>query len=185
MATPVVPPVVQPEVNDRPELEILATQALPGSSSAPLFYNGTTWSDGDYVALPQCFEIFDNQGQRIPPLGFSFVRMNVPACGSPTPTPQIAGISCPPSPELDPETVDSSSSQISQASTGIRLNVPTPTQGSSRSSSAEPHQCEDEKPQKNRKFRHRSKQERIQQVHEELRVKYTGKGLYASNDEVP
>jgi len=66
------------------------------------------------------------------------------------------------------------------------LTVPTPTQGSSRSSSAEPNQFEDEveKPQKNRKFRHRSKQERIQQVHEELRLRYTAMGLYAGNDEV-
>jgi hypothetical protein len=183
VAPPVVHPVEQPEVNDRPELEILATQALPGSSTAPLFYNGTTWSNGDYVALPHCFEIFDNQGQRIPPLGFSFVRMNVPACGSPEPVPQNVGMSCPPSPELAPETMESSSSQ---ASTGVRLTVATPTQGSSRSPSAEPHQFEDqaEKPQKNRKFRHRSKQERIQQVHEELRLRYTAMGLYANNDEV-
>merc|ERR1719204_2423898 len=43
---------------------------------------------------------------------------------------------------------------------------------------------EEEKPQKNRKFRHRSKQERITQIHEELRVKYIQRGLYAGNDEV-
>jgi hypothetical protein len=229
---PLAPPVPSPQ-QLQPELEILPNQVLAPHSAAPVYYNGSTWSNGKYVALPKCFEIFNSNGERVPPIGYTFVSMVIP--GSPTPSPEV-GISCPPSPQLsshDSNSLNSApSNSLRSQPDSLRLRPspqsrslcpPSPNQGPvnySREPSMEPADEQKEKPQKNRKvdelrsrnrfdaehwtvktlsstlrpeqpvkkvqrpFRHRSKQERIQQVHEELRVKYTARGLYAGNDEV-
>lgn len=57
------------------------------------------------------------------------------------------------------------------------VNVPARSRSSTPAKEAKPEP-------KNKKFRHRSKQERILEVHAELKEKYTKLGLYASDDEV-
>merc|ERR1719163_526240 len=80
------------------------------------------------------------------------------------------------------------------------LLVPSVSEARSRSTSrsrspsvvSEPEQTQEgkatvvtkPKPPQNKKFRHRSKQERIMEVHAQLEEKFTAKGLYASEDEV-
>lgn len=192
----VVPmPVVPQPQQLRPELEILPNQVLNANNTAPLYYNGSTWANGKYVALPKCFEIFNSDGERVPPIGYTFVSMVVPDYELPTPS-QENGVSCPPSPQLashhsNNSTASSSPLPLRSTQSNSRrgsLCPPSPNQGPvtySREPSVEPTAFEEkEKPQKNRKFRHRSKQERIQEVHEKLRIKYTAMGLYAGNDEV-
>merc|ERR1719499_1268270 len=168
------PPVLPPLPMQLPQGEVLQNQTLPKQTRAPLVWNGTTWADGQFIACPSSFEVYNQKGERVPPLGYSFVLMDIPA--SEFPAIEEGGESCPPSPPL--------------SATGGSSCPPSPQPGPEPSHQLLDHPeekpvvpVEDEK-QKNRKFRHRSKQERILKVHEELRVKYTAKGLYAGNDEV-
>merc|ERR1719420_1146132 len=59
------------------------------------------------------------------------------------------------------------------------ISLPPTTNNRSRSATPEPV-VDDKK----RKYKHRSKQERIEQVHQEVKEKYTALGLYAAEDEV-
>lgn len=167
------PPVLPPLPMQLPQGEVLQNQTLPKQTKAPLVWNGSTWADGQFITCPSSFEVYNQKGERVPPLGYSFVLMDVPMSEFPN---EEGGESCPPSPPL--------------SATGGSSCPPSPQPGPEPSHQLLDHPeekpvvpVEDEK-QKNRKFRHRSKQERILKVHEELRVKYTAKGLYAGNDEV-
>jgi len=165
MIIPTLPaPQPEPVIQLPQGYKVLDNQVLPANHPAPLF-----WVNGEYQKCPSSYELFNGLGERVCPAGFSFVLMDVPIEQIPTVH------STPPSPALSYAPAPSMSRSPDQ--------TPEP------SVEPEPRQIhlpmvDEEKPQKNRKFRHRSKQERITQVHEELRVKYTAKGLYAGNDEV-
>jgi len=102
----------------------------------------------------------NENGQYICPPGYSFVSMAV--------SPSLE-------PELEPITSEQEFAQELD-SFSLRDNGST----RSRSSSVAP----DEQKPTNKRFRHRSKQERILEVHAELKEQYTKKGLYAADDEV-
>merc|ERR1719195_1127367 len=129
--------------------------------NVPLFYDGSSFS-----SLPLNLQKLNDDGMLVPPPGFSFVTMGVPSTS-----------------------VDHSVS-AEPVGEGELLSVPSATETvRSRSSSvvsdidAEAADCVATKPQ-NKKYRHRSKQTRILEVHQKLKEEYTAKGLYAGDDEV-
>jgi len=140
----------------------LAQQSLP-ANNLPMFYDGTS-----FTQLPQTLQNYSGEGLLVPPPGYSFVT--------------IPSASAEPAPSLDLED-----------NTSDLLPVPMESQTRSRSASIvsnplpeEPVEVKAEtetKPQ-NKKYRHRSKQTRIMEVHAKLKEEYTAKGLYAGDDEV-
>lgn len=95
-----------------------------------------------------------SNNQLIAPFGFSFVLMNVP---------QQTSVS------------DSGSVSVERSVSPQKLSAPPTNVSISREATPEPVK---------RKYKHRSKQERIEQVHAEVQEKYTALGLYAAEDEV-
>lgn len=154
-----------------PTLPILPIiqQSLP-ASNLPLFYDGSSFSE-----LPQTLQNYSGEGLLVPPPGYSFVTMDVPS----------ASVERSASAELEDNGADLD-----------LLPVPIETVRSrSRSSSVVSNTAEDETSraegetttapkQQNKKYRHRSKQTRILEVHQKLKEEYTAKGLYAGDDEV-
>jgi len=143
----------------------MTNQTMP-ATSAPLFYDGSS-----FTSLPSNLQSLDNNGFMIPPPGYSFVTMDVPSpstertVGSGSVEPELELLSLPSS-----DTIRSRSSSV-VSTTEEKAEVPvveTPTKT---------------KPQ-NKKFKHRSKQTRILEVHAKLKEEYTAKGLYAGDDEV-
>merc|ERR1719150_1617216 len=86
--------------------------------------------------------------------------------------------------------VPSLTDSISDSSEALTI-TPSPSVGSVRSTISLPPTTvsrqgtpEPVRDDKKRKYKHRSKQERIEQVHAETKEKYTALGLYAAEDEV-
>jgi len=141
----------------------LPHQTLP-LESLPMFYDGSS-----FTSMPQNLQVSNEEGHLVAPPGYTFVTMDVPSASV------ERSVSAEPAGEPD------------------LLPVPSISETRSRSSSvvSEPEQTQEcettvatkTKPQ-NKKFRHRSKQERIMEVHAKLKEEYTTKGLYASDDEV-
>lgn len=153
-----------------PTLPILPMQSLPANNSLPLFYDGSSFTE-----LPQTLQNYSGEGLLVPPPGYSFVTMDVPS----------ASVERSASAELEENNADLD-----------LLPVPIETVRSrSRSSSVVSNIAEEETSsraegettapkQQNKKYRHRSKQTRILEVHQKLKEEYTAKGLYAGDDEV-
>jgi len=131
-------------------------------NSLPLFYDGSS-----FTQIPQNLQNYGTDGVLVPPPGYSFVTM-------PAPTASVER-------SVSPQMEDNTSELLAIPQDSIRSR--------SRSSSVVsiPEEVEEvkpvEKPQ-NKKFRHRSKQTRILEVHQKLKEEYTAKGLYAADDEV-
>merc|ERR1719461_1072130 len=129
----------------------------------PLFYNGAS-----FTAMPQTFS---SEGCLVPPPGYSFVTVDVPSATperSVSVEPAVSGETDVLLPPVEQNVSRSrSSSVVSDVAQSGEGETSTPTT----------------KPQ-NKKFRHRSKQVRIMEVHQKLKEEYTAKGLYADEDEV-
>jgi len=131
----------------------------------PLFYNGSS-----FMELPMNLKSVNNEGRLIAPPGYSFVTMPVPSASVASSSVVNEKLLAVPS-ETYAETVRSRSSSVAsvhEVETAPKVRQPTKTES---------------KPQ-NKKFRHRSKQTRILEVHQKLKEEYTAKGLYAGEDEV-
>jgi hypothetical protein len=137
--------------------------ALNCDNSLPLFYDGSS-----FTQIPQNLQSFSSDGVLVPPPGYSFVTMSAPTVSVER--------------SVSPQLEDTTSSEL--------LPLPQDSiRSRSRSSSVVsiPEEVEEVKPvekTQNKKFRHRSKQTRILEVHQKLKEEYTAKGLYAGDDEV-
>jgi len=137
--------------------------ALNCDNSLPLFYDGSS-----FTQIPQNLQSFSSDGVLVPPPGYSFVTMSAPTVSVER--------------SVSPQLEDNTSSEL--------LPLPQDSiRSRSRSSSvvSVPEEVEEVKPvekTQNKKFRHRSKQTRILEVHQRLKEEYTAKGLYAGDDEV-
>lgn len=136
--------------------------ALNCDNSLPLFYDGSS-----FTQIPQNLQNFSSDGVLVPPPGYSFVTMSAPTVSVER--------------SVSPQMEDNTSELLPVPQDSIRSR--------SRSSSVVsiPEEVEEVKPvekTQNKKFRHRSKQTRILEVHQKLKEEYTAKGLYAGDDEV-
>lgn len=142
--------------------------SMEGQSNVPLYYNGSS-----FLPMPQQLQTVNQQGNLVAPPGFSFVKMSVPVPSA---------------------SVERSLSVEEPESSDQSLSIPSQPTTRSRSSSvaSEIGDLPTKKPpteaptpkSNNKKFRHRSKQTRILEVHAYLKEQYTAKGLYAGDDEV-
>jgi len=146
-----------------PTMLPLTQPALNCDNSLPLFYDGSS-----FTQIPQNLQSFSSDGVLVPPPGYSFVTMSAPTVSVER--------------SVSPQLEDNTSSEL--------LPLPQDSiRSRSRSSSVVsiPEEVEEVKPvekTQNKKFRHRSKQTRILEVHQKLKEEYTAKGLYAGDDEV-
>jgi hypothetical protein len=156
----VIPPVQMiPQIPSvLPPYQLLGQTAL---NQPVKFFDASTRSVVDAIPMNLMPTLCNNQ--LIAPIGYSFVLMNVPQQQSETVTVSAS-----------PESIIDSGSVCTERS----LSVPPVT--ISRQATPEPV-CVENKP---RKYKHRSKQEKIEQVHAEVKAKYQALGLYASEDEV-
>jgi len=158
------------QVLPMPQVNFMLPQVTPQQILPPyqLVNNvpvGTPLKQWDFVAqqvidLPTNFVPVMNNFY-IPPQGFSFVLMDIPQ------TTQSVS---------DSGSVSQSVERSVSLETDSYLSRP-PTHSVSRQATPEPA----DQP---RKYKHRSKQERIEQVHAEVKAKYTALNLYAREDEV-
>lgn len=130
----------------------------------PMVFDGSS-----FTSMPQDLQVYNQEGSLVAPPGFTFVTMNVPSKSVEPP------VSAEPAEEPDLLVVPSSKAR-SRSSSVVSEPEPTPE--------SEATVVTKTKPPQNKKFRHRSKQERIMEVHAQLKENYTAKGLYASEDEV-
>lgn len=107
------------------------------------------------VPIPQNLINKDINGNYVPAQGYTFVYMNVPSVETKLELPIVEG--------------------------RTRSNSSVGSNTSSRQSTPEPTPVVADK---KRKYKHRSKQDRILDVHQTLKEYYTHKGLYAGEDEV-
>merc|ERR1719230_279321 len=167
-----MPQMVPAQVPFQPPLPTLgpmvsfANPLLPQMPNGPpLFYNGAS-----FTAMPQTFS---PEGCLVPPPGYSFVTVDVPSATperSVSVEPAAAGEKDVLLPPVEQNVSRSrSSSVVSDAPPTTRAEGETTTPTTK---------------QQNKKFRHRSKQVRIMEVHQKLKEEYTAKGLYADEDEV-
>jgi len=145
-----------------PTMLPLTQPALNCDNSLPLFYDGSS-----FTQIPQNLQSFSSDGVLVPPPGYSFVTMSAPTVSVER--------------SVSPQMEDNTSELLPVPQDSIRSR--------SRSSSVVsiPEEVEEVKPvekTQNKKFRHRSKQTRILEVHQKLKEEYTAKGLYAGDDEV-
>lgn len=139
-------------------------QFMMPANNSPLFFDGSS-----FTVLRQNLTSLNTEGLLVPPPGYSFVTMDVPST------------SVDRSVSAEPALGDSEMLSITSATSTTR------SRSSSVVSAVEDETAEPaEAPAKptNRKFRHRSKQIRILDVHAKLKEEYTAKGLYAGDDEV-
>merc|ERR1719499_1299781 len=129
--------------------------------NVPLFYDGSSFS-----SIPVNLQKVNDDGMLVPPPGFSFVTMGVPS------TSVEHSVSAEPVGEGELLSVPSATETVRSRSSSVVSDV-----------EAEISDSVAAKPQ-NKKYRHRSKQTRILEVHQKLKEEYTAKGLYANDDEV-
>lgn len=164
MVMPQVPVVTLPVPPALPQMTILPNQAIPASTNVKV-YDVVTGSLMEYstnLLIPI------GQGYVTAPTGYTFVTLAEPA------------FTISPSTDSGLETPLDSTEEFKKE---LETITPEEIVAHSRSASPCPPQQE-QKASQNKKYRHRSKQIRIDEVHEELRVKYTAMGLYAGDDEV-
>jgi len=154
----------QPQLPTLPMVSI-SNPVMP-ANNVPLFYNGAAFS-----AIPQNLTTLNSEGCLVPPPGYSFVTMGVPST-----TPERS-VSAEPAGEKDvlPVPVEPIVSRSRSSSVVSEAPMSTRAEGETTAPSTKPQ---------NKKYRHRSKQLRIMEVHEKLKEEYTAKGLYADEDEV-
>jgi len=161
-----VPQVIPlPQVNTLPRYQL-----IPKSTFVPLNTNIQFWdatSNQISTSLPVGYpmpQVVNNQF--VPPMGYSFVLMDVPSL------PLTDSIS-----DSSEALTITPSPSVGSVRSDQYISLPPTTV--SRQGTPEPAMEE-----KKRKYKHRSKQERIEQVHAEVKEKYTALGLYAGEDEV-
>jgi len=149
-----------------PTLPMLPVTNSYPTITPPLFYDGSSFTE-----IPTSLKSVNSEGNFVAPPGYSFVTMSVPSASverSPSVTrEEVQDLETLPVPTLSERTRSRSSSVVSSPEEPVE----TPREASAT------------KPA-NKKFRHRSKQTRILEVHKQLKEEYTAKGLYASDDEV-
>lgn len=163
----IVPQVVPMQATTLPPYQLL-NNMVPLSTHIK-FWDPTSSQIIDFPPLGPFPSVVNNQ--LVAPFGFSFVLMDVPA-------PFSAGSD-------SGSTLNAQASQSRSVSVGsVRSQqfLSRPPVTVSRSTTPEPVVVVQE--EKKRKYKHRSKQERIEQVHAEVKEKYTTLGLYAAEDEV-
>merc|ERR1719373_600396 len=128
-------------------------------NGAPMFYNGATFTP----MAPTLTSLNSSEGCLLPPPGFSFVTVDVPSTSperSVSVEPAAAGekdVLLPPVEQHVSRSRSSSVvSDVPQISRAEGETTPTTKQ-------------------QNKKFRHRSKQVRIMEVHQKLKEEYTAK----------
>lgn len=173
-------------VFQQPQLQILVPQVMPMPqvvstlppynllpNLVPINTNVQFWDATSNMVVSQVPvglpmpQVFNNQF--VAPVGYSFVLLHVQS-------PETTAVS------ESGESLSAQASETRSVSVGsVRseqfLSRP-PVTVSRQATTPEPVE-----PQK-RKYKHRSKQERILQVHQEVKEKYTALGLYAAEDEV-
>jgi len=164
-----LPQMVPAPIPFQPALPHLAmlpcvNQTLP-ADNLPLFYDGSSFTE-----FPLNLKSVNDEGRLIAPPGYSFVTMPVPSASVDSGSVVNEDLLAVPSAYADAETARSRSSSVASVHEVETPKVQQPTKTES-------------KPQ-NKKFRHRSKQTRILEVHQKLKEEYTAKGLYAGEDEV-
>jgi len=150
-----------------PQQTILPPYQLIPNNSVPV---GTTIKQWDVITnqvidLPVSFMPVVNNCY-VPPQGFSFVYMNVP--------------------QMTTQSVSDSGESLSMSDPASERSVSLDTDSllSRPPSNPVSRQATPEPADHKRKYKHRSKQERIEQVHAEVKEKYTALNLYAREDEV-
>lgn len=146
-----------------PLLFPLAPTTVP--TMTPLLFNGT-----GFEPIPAELQNFDVNGNQIPAEGYSFVHMSVSAS---------VGASL--SPGLSPETSEGEPASRSASPVPEFTDMKAMETCRSRKNSAGSSEAAKKAP---KRYPHRSKQERIEQVHASLKELYTLQGLYARDDEV-
>lgn len=131
------------------------------------YWDASTNQVVDYIPVQFQPQIINNQ--MVVPQGYSFVLMDVPS----TATVSDSGESI--------QQQESASRSLSVGPVQTDSFLSRPPQAVSRQSTPEPVQVAEGT---KRKYKHRSKQERIETVHQETKEKYTALGLYAAEDEV-
>jgi hypothetical protein len=122
---------------------------------------------------PTLTSLNSSDGCLVPPPGYSFVTVDVPSATperSVSVEPAAAG-------EKDVLLPPVEQNVSRSRSSSVVSDVP-------QTSRAEGETTTPTTKQQNKKFRHRSKQVRIMEVHQKLKEEYTAKGLYADEDEV-
>jgi len=175
-----MPQMVPAQIPFQPALPTLGPMVsfqnplLPTSpNGAPMFYNGAS-----FTPMPPCPPILTNlnssDGCLVPPPGYSFVTVDVPSVTperSVSVEPEAAAVKDVLLPPVEQNVSRSRSSSVVS-------DAPPPTTRAEGETTTPPTK------QQNKKFRHRSKQVRIMEVHQKLKEEYTAKGLYADEDEV-
>merc|ERR1719168_227747 len=138
-------------------------------NGAPMFYNGAT-----FTAIPSLPTLNSSEGCLLPPPGFSFVTVDVPST-SPERSASVEPAAAAGEKDVLLPPVEQNVSR--SRSSSFVSDVPS-------NSRAEGETTTPTTKQQNKKFRHRSKQVRIMEVHQKLKEEYTAKGLYADEDEV-
>jgi len=150
-------------------------QTVPLDVPMPLDTLPMVFDGSSFTSMPQDLQVYNEEGSLVPPPGFSFVTMNVPSESvEPSVSVEPAGE---PDLLLVPSVSEARSRSTSRSRSPSVVSEPEQTQGKATVVTKP-------KPPQNKKFRHRSKQERIMEVHAQLKENYTAKGLYASEDEV-
>lgn len=132
------------------------------------YWDASTNSVSDFAPMHMQPTVVNNQF--VVPHGYSFVLMDVPQTATVSDSGESVNVQ---------ETYQSQSRSVSVSPPEADPFLSRPPQPVSRQSTPEPVE-----PEKKRKYKHRSKQERIEQVHQEVKEKYTSIGLYAAEDEV-
>jgi len=163
-----MPQMVPAQIPFQPALPMLpmTSPLVPAVNNAPLFYNGC-----GFTAIPQNLTSLNSEGCLVPPPGYSFVTMDVPSA-----TPERS-VSAEPAGEKDLLPIPAEPIVSRSRSSSVVSETPKSTRSEGETSTPTT------KPQ-NKKYRHRSKQLRIMEVHQKLKEEYTAKGLYADEDEV-
>lgn len=159
LAMPVFPPQMIPVMPQAMPI-LPPCQPMPSNvceDEPKLFDLGSS----SIIEAPQNMLQKNEAGQFVCPTGYSFVRMAVSSSVESS---------------IEPLT---SEQEFARDIENFQDNI----SNRSRSPSVAPETLE-AKPSNNKRFRHRSKQERILEVHAELKERYTQKGLYAAEDEV-
>lgn len=161
-----VPQVIpMPQATTLPPYQLLPN-VIPVTTNVK-FWDAASQSVVNQVPTNLVPQVFNNQFMA--PMGYSFVLMNT--------TPQMAATVSDSGESMNAQASESRSVSVGSVRSEQFLSQP-PT-AISRQSTPEPAE-----PEKTRKYKHRSKQVRIEQVHAEVKEHYTALGLYAAEDEV-
>lgn len=158
MVMPQVPVMTLPVPPVLPQMTVLPNQAIQASTNVKV-YDIATASLVEYNTN-QLIQL--GNGYVTAPAGYTFVTLAEPSF------------------TISPST-DSGLDTTEEFKKELETIAPEEVVAHSRSASPCP---QEPKAPQNKKYRHRSKQIRIDEVHEELRVKYSKMGLYAGDDEV-